>query len=128
MSESIIKNKSFQFAIQVVNLYKLLNSDRKEFVMSKQMLRSGTSVGANVRESQNAQSTADFIHKLSIAQKECDETLYWLELLKTTDYINEAEFSSICSDGNEILKIIRSIILTTKKNSKLKTHNITVSA
>ena len=76
MSESIIKNKSFAFAVRVVNFYKVLTSDRKEFVMSKQFLRSGTSVGANVREAINGQSRADFIHKLAIAQKECDESIY----------------------------------------------------
>ena len=115
---SIVKNKSFQLAIRIVNLYKVLLSERKEFVMSKQLLRSGTSVGANVRESVNAQSTADFIYKLSISQKECDETLYWLELLKETDYITETEFTSMHNDATEILKIIRSIIITTKqKNS-----------
>ena len=95
----------------------LLNSERKEFVMSKQFLRSGTSVGANVREAINAQSKADFVHKLAIAQKECDESLYWLELLKETKYINETEFISMSDDAVEILKIIRSIILTTKSNS-----------
>jgi four helix bundle protein len=119
MSDSIVKHKSFQFAIRVVNLFKLLSGERKEFVLSKQLLRSGTSVGANVREALNAQSPADFIHKLSIAQKECDETLYWLELLKETNYINETEFTSMHNDAIEILKIIRSIILTTKQ----KIHN-----
>lgn len=117
---SIVKNKSFQFAVRTVNLYKVLLSERKEFVMSKQLLRSGTSVGANVREAVNAQSTADFIHKLSISQKECDETLYWLELLKETNYITETEFESLHNDATELLKIIRSIILTTKQ----KTHNL----
>ncbi|MCC7051324.1 MAG: four helix bundle protein [Bacteroidia bacterium] len=119
MSESIVKTKSFQFAVRVVNLYKLLITDRKEFVMSKQMLRSGTSVGANVREAVNAQSPADFVHKLAIAQKECDETIYWLELLKETEYLNNTEFTSLNVDATEILKIIRSIILTTKQ----KIHN-----
>ena len=118
MSESIVKNKSFLFAIRIVNLYKLLVNERKEFVLSKQLLRSGTSVGANVREAINAQSPADFIHKLAIAQKECDETLYWIELLKETEYLEKKEFSSINKDANELLKIIRSIILTSKK-----THN-----
>lgn len=89
MSESIIKNKSFDLAIRGVNFYKYLVSEKKEFVMSKQFLRSITSVGANVREAVNAQSKADFIHKLSISQKECDETMYWLELLKETDYFSE---------------------------------------
>jgi len=117
MSESIIKNKSFAFAVRVVNFYKILNSDRKEFVMSKQFLRSGTSVGANVREAINGQSKADFIHKLAIAQKECDESIYWLELLKETKYISETEFISMNNDASELLKIIRSIIMTSKSNS-----------
>jgi four helix bundle protein len=85
-------------------------------------MRSGTSIGANVREAVNGQSTADFIHKLFIAQKECDECLYWLELLKETNYIDEKEFTSMNKDGNELLKIIRSIILTSKENALL-THN-----
>jgi four helix bundle protein len=117
--DNIVKTKSFQFAIRVVNLYKQLSVERKEFVLSKQLLRSGSSVGANIREAANAQSPADFIHKLSIAQKECDETLYWIELLKETHYINETEFTSMHNDATEILKIIRSIILTIKK----KNHN-----
>ncbi len=116
MSESIVKNKSFELAIKGVNFYKYLVSEKKEFVMSKQFLRSVTSVGANVREAVNAQSKADFIHKLSISQKECDETMYWLELLKQTDYIFENEFNSIHQQSNEVLKIIRSIIITSKKN------------
>lgn len=116
MSESIIKNKSFQLAITGVNFYKFLVSEKKEYVMSKQFLRSVTSVGANVRESINAQSKADFIHKLSISQKECDETMYWLELLKETNYISESDFKSIYEQSNEVLKIIRSIIITSKKN------------
>lgn len=117
MSESIVKSKSFQFAVRVVNLFKILSTERKEFVLSKQFLRSGTSVGANVREAINPQSPADFVHKLAIAQKECDETLYWLELLKETNYINETEFKSMHNDATEVLKIIRSIILTCKKKN-----------
>ena len=116
MSESIVKNKSFELAIKGVDFYKYLVSEKKEFVMSKQFLRSVTSVGANVCEAVNAQSKADFIHKLSISQKECDETMYWLELLKQTDYISENEFNSIHQQSNEVLKIIRSIIITSKKN------------
>ena len=88
-----------------MNLYKHLCEERKEYVLSKQVLRSGTSIGANIREAINAQSPADFIHKCAIAQKECDETLYWLELLKESKYI----------DAEELLKIIRSIILSSKK-------------
>lgn len=113
MSENIVKSKSFAFAVRTVNFYKILN-ERKEFILSKQLLRSGTSVGANVREAINGQSKADFIHKLSICQKECDESIYWLELLKATNYINEKEFNSMYDDAVELLKIIRSIIITTK--------------
>jgi len=120
MSNSIIKTRSFQFAIQMVNFYKLLISEQKEFVMSKQVLRAGTSVGANVREAMNAQSTADFIHKMAIAQKECDETLYWLELLKETGYVNEAVFTPMQKEATELLKIIRSIIITVKKKQNPK--------
>jgi len=121
MRRNIIKDKSFQFAVKVVNLYKTLSHERKEFVLSKQLLKPGTSVGANVREAINAESKADFIHKLAIAQKECDETMYWMELLRETDYINEKEFAGLHGESGEILKIIKSIILTTKKK---KTHNL----
>ena len=120
MSErkSIIKDKSFVFAIRVVNLYKYLSETKKEFILSKQLLRSGTAVGALVREAQNAESKADFIHKLAIAQKECDETIYWIELLKKTNYLNDNEFESMSSEATELLKMIRSAIITTKKNNK----------
>ena len=118
MSESIIKKKSFELAVIGIQLYKCLVSDKKEFVMCKQFLRSITSVGANVREAVNAQSKSDFIHKLSISQKECDETMYWLELLKDTDYISDEEFKNIYPKCEEVLKIIRSIIITSKA-----THN-----
>jgi four helix bundle protein len=121
MSESIVKTKSFELAVRGVNFYKWLVAERKEFVMSKQFLRSITSVGANVREAVNAQSKPDFIHKLSIAQKECDESMYWLEILKETDFISTIEFDSIHNQCNEVLKIIRSILITTKK--KLITYN-----
>ena len=117
MNESIVKKKSFELAIRGVNFYKFLISEKKGFVMSKQFLRSVTSIGANVREAINAQSKADFIHKLSISQKECDETMYWLELLKETNYISDLEFNSLHEQSTEVLKIIRSIIITSKKNS-----------
>ena len=118
MSESIVKRKSFELAILGVNFYKIIVSEKKEFVMSKQFLRSITSIGANIREAVNAQSKADFIHKLSISQKECDETMYWLELLRETGYISNDEFNRIYPHCEEVLKIIRSIIITSKK-----THN-----
>ncbi len=119
MRENIVVTKSFNFAVRVINLYKVLAS-RKEFVMSKQFLRSGTSVGANIREAHNGESDKDFIHKLAISQKEYDETRYWLELLKETKFLNETEFKSIYNDATELLKLLKSIIVSTKKriNSK----------
>jgi four helix bundle protein len=107
--------KSFSFAIRIVKLYQYLVAEKKEYVLSKQLLRSGTAVGALIREAQNAESKADFIHKLGIAQKECDETSYWLELLKETDYLRNDEFESINGNAIELLKIIRSSILTIKQ-------------
>ena len=111
---SIIKEKSFSFSIRIVKLCKYLNDEKKEYILAKQLLKSGTSIGANVREALNAESRLDFIHKLAIAQKECDETLYWLELLKETDIISLKEFDSIYSNASELLKMIRSIIIKSK--------------
>lgn len=121
-TKSILKDKSFAFAIEIVKTYKVLVEEKREYVMSKQLLRSGTSVGANIREAKNAESTNDFIHKLGIAQKECDETLYWLELLKETDFLNEPKFLDLSDQANQILKMIRSTILTIKQKN-LKSHN-----
>ena len=87
MKENILKNKSFEFAIRIVNLYKFLTLEQKEYILLKQVLRSGNSVGAMIREAEFGQSKSDFIHKLSIAQKEINETIYWLELLFKTDYL-----------------------------------------
>ncbi len=113
--EIILKIKSFDFAVRVTRLYKYILEKYHENVLNKQMLRSGTAIGAMVREAQNAESKADFIHKLAIAQKECDETLYWLELLKATDFITKKEFDSMNVDATTLLKMIRSAIITTKK-------------
>ncbi len=117
MSEgkSILKDKSFAFAVRIAKVYKHLSDSKKEFVLSKQLLRSGTSIGANIREANNAESTADFIHKLAIAQKETDETLYWLEILNSIELLTKKEFDSLYKDGLELLKMIRSSILTIKK-------------
>lgn len=112
--KSIIKDRSFDFAKRIIKLYQHLTDARKEFTLSRQVLRSGTAVGALVREAQNAESKADFIHKLAIAQKECDETIYWLELLMETGYLEQKEFSSINEEATGLLKMIRSAILTTK--------------
>ena len=114
MKENIIKDKSFDFAIRIVKLYQYLCADKKEFVLSKQLLRSGTSIGAMIREAEHAESKQDFIHKFAIAQKEANEVVYWLELLKATDYLNAKEFENINNDAIAILKLITSIIKTTK--------------
>ena len=119
--KSLIVKKSFGFAVRIVKLYKYLIDIKKEFILSKQLLRSGTSIGANVREAHNAESKADFVHKMGIAQKETDETIYWLELLYNTEFLTQKEFESIQMEAVEILKIIKSIILTSKQN--LKFHN-----
>ncbi|WP_338790786.1 four helix bundle protein (plasmid) [Bernardetia sp. Wsw4-3y2] len=118
MNKGILKQKSFHFAVRIVNLYKYLADQHKEYVLSKQILRSGTSVGANIREAEFAQSNLDFIHKLSISQKEINETIYWLELLKETNYIKEEQFKSLNNDAIEILKIITSSIKTMKGKIK----------
>ena len=115
---SILGDKSLQFALSIIEVYKLLVSEKKEFVLSKQVLRSGTSIGANIREAQNAESKMDFIHKLAIAQKECDETLYWLELLFKSNYLQQNKYEEMSGKAQEIIKMLRSSILTVK--SKLK--------
>lgn len=116
MDKSIIKNKSFAFAVRIVKLYKYICKDKREYTLSKQLLRSGTSVGAMVREAEYAETTKDFLHKLAIAQKEINETIYWLALLKETEYLESHHYESINEDAVEIIKILTSIIKTTKKN------------
>lgn len=115
-SKNILKEKSFALALRIIKLYKFLVENKKEYVMSKQVLRSGTSVGAMIREAQNAESKMDFVHKLAIAQKECDESLYWLELLVQSDYITDESFKSVYGETEQVFKMIKSAILTTKKN------------
>ena len=110
-----IENKSFEFAVRMVNLYKFLSNDKKEFVLSKQVLRSGTSIGANVAEAQKAQSRPDFNAKLNIALKEANETYYWLKLLHRTEYISDEAFSSLQTDINEIISILVTICKQTNK-------------
>jgi four helix bundle protein len=114
--ENVIKNKSFVFAIRIVKLYQFLCETKKEFILSKQLLRSGTAVGALIREAEHAESRADFKHKMSIAQKEINETLYWLELLIETGYLTNEQFKSINKDAVEIIKLLTSIIKSTKAN------------
>lgn len=111
---NIIETKSFNFAVRIVKLYKFLCDQKKEFTLSKQLLRSGTSIGANVAEAQQAQSKADFISKINIALKEASETKYWIKLLNATNYLSTNELDSILSDCVEIEKILVSILKTSK--------------
>jgi len=115
-----LKEKSFAFAIRIVNAYKYLVSEKREFVMSKQLLRSGTAVGALYREAEQAESKADFVHKLGIAQKECNETLYWLELLHASSFLTTHEFEGLHTDATELIKLITRIILSSKNNQSTK--------
>lgn len=119
MRENIIKTKSFALAIQIVSAYKEITERHKETVMSRQLLRSGTSIAANVREGINAQTAKDFIHKFSISQKETNETIFWLDLLRETEYINEARYQDLMNEAKQVYKIITSIIITKKKNLNL---------
>jgi len=114
-SESIIAGKAYAFALEIVKIYKLLVNERKEFVLSKQLLRSGTSIGANINEALAGQSKRDFVYKLNIALKEARETIDWLHLLKDSEYINVVEFESLNNNCNEIIKMLSSIIITTKE-------------
>ena len=116
MRENVVKNKSFAFSVRIVRLYQFLCEQKKEFVLSKQLLRSGTSVGAMVREAEHAETKNDFKHKMSIAQKEINECIYWLELLKETGYLTIAQFNSIQNDAVEIIKIVTAILKSTKSN------------
>ncbi len=112
--ESILEQKSFQFAIRTVNLCKYLRDTKKEYTLSNQLLRSGTSIGANIAEAQQAQSKEDFISKLSIALKETTETIYWLKLLSATGYLSEKEYLSILEDCVELEKMLVSSVKTSK--------------
>lgn len=114
-ADNIILSKSKAFAVRIVRLYQYLCNDKKEFVLSKQLLRSGTSIGANVKEAVRGQSKPDFISKMSIALKEAAETEYWLELLYETDYLDETQFQSIYMDNQELLKILTSIVKSSKE-------------
>lgn len=117
MKESVLKSKSFVLAVRIVKLYKYLCEQKKEYVLSKQVLRSGTSVGAMVREAEYSESKADFSHKMGIARKELNETLYWLELLLQTEYITQTEYDSLSADAIEIIKMLTTSIKTAKNIS-----------
>ena len=111
----VLDDKTYSFALRIIKAYKYLSS-KNEYVLSKQLLRSGTSIGANCREATYAQSKQDFISKLSIALKETNETIYWLELMHDAEYLTDDAFNSIHNDGLEILKLLISIIKTSKSN------------
>lgn len=115
MKQNVIKDKSFKFAVDIVNLYKSLAYNKKEFVMSRQLLKSGTSVGANIREAEFAQSKADFISKMSISLKEANETDYWLDLLYETGFVEENDFKVFKLKSVEMIKLLVSIVKTSKK-------------
>lgn len=114
MKQNIVAEKSIAFAIRIVRAYKFLCNEKKEYVLSKQLLRSGTAIGALIREAEHAESKADFIHKLSIALKEANEADYWLFILLESEYLSKTEYDSIQNDCQELLKLLVSIIKTTK--------------
>jgi len=111
-------SKSYAFAFRVVEVCRHLMNEKKEFILSKQFLRSGSAVGALYREAQHAESRADFIHKLSIAQKECNESIYWIDLLHDGKYLNPESYQQLSSDANELMSILTAMIKTAKANSK----------
>ena len=116
MKESVIHQKSYAFAVRIVRLSQYLSNEKREFVLSKQVLRSGTSIGANVEEASGGQSKRDFLAKMSIAYKEARETVYWLRLLKDTDYLTPVEFHSIHADADELCRILSKIQTSTKQS------------
>lgn len=117
---NILGEKSFEFAIRIVNLYKFLTKEQNEQVLSKQILRSGTSIGAMISESEHSESKMDFIHKLAIAQKEANETIYWLKLLHATNYLEAKAYKSILDDATDLIKILTASIKTAKR--KIRTE------
>lgn len=121
-----LREKTLILAIRIVKLCKYLREEKKEFTISGQIIRSGTNPGAMVREAKNAESSKDFIHKLSVGQKETGETQFWLELLYETDYISKTEFESLYETTKDVMNLIRSSILTKKKNMALKAISILV--
>lgn len=119
-----VQEKSKAFAVRIIRLYQYLTDEKKEKILSKQVLRSGTSIGANIKECIRAQSTADFLSKMQIALKEASETEYWLELLGETDYITDKASDSLLNDCRELIRLITSIVKTTKENNQLTLNEI----
>ena len=118
MKKNILKDKSFLFAVRIVNLYKFLKNQHGEYIISQQLIRSGTSVGAIVREAEHTESLKDFIHKLSIGLKEANESKYWLDLLFATEFINKKMFESLNIDCEELLKLLTASVKTSKLKIK----------
>jgi four helix bundle protein len=116
MKENIVKDESFKFAVRVINLYKFLCNDKKEYVLSKQVLRSGTSIGSNIEEADGGITMSDYSKKISMAYKEAKETNYWIRLLWETDYIDSKIFNSLRKDCDELCKLLFSILKTTRIN------------
>ena len=116
MSKHIVRDKSFSFALRIIKLYKYLSEEKREYILSKQVLRSGTAVGALIREAEQGESKADFVHKLAIALKEAKETEYWLDLLFHSEYIEQKSYDSIHADVEELIKLLVSIIKTSKQS------------
>lgn len=117
IGDGVLRSKSKAFAIRIIKLYQYITKEKREMVLSKQLLRSGTAIGASQREGEFAESKPDFIHKYAIAQKECNETLYWLELLYETEYLSEQEYKSIYADAEEIMRLLTSSIKTAKSHA-----------
>ena len=113
-NNNLISIRSFQFALQIIKLFRFVQETKKEYHLSKQLLRSATSIGANVREAEHAQSKRDFVHKMAIALKEANETRYWLELIYHSDYIDYEIFKDLLKENTDLIKILASIIKTTK--------------
>ena len=114
---NVVKEKSFAFAIRIVKLHRFLCAEKREFVLSRQLLRSGTAIGALVREAEQAESKLDFVHKMAIALKEDNETEYWILLLRETEYLSPKESKSILGDTTELLKLLTSIIKTARQSN-----------
>ena len=122
MRENTLKIKSFAFSIRIFKLSQFLQNDKREFIISKQVARSGTSVGAMIREAEHSESKPDFIHKLAIAQKEINETIYWLEVLHAVEFLSHEQFNSLSRDAVELIKLLTTALKTAKLNLKLINH------
>jgi four helix bundle protein len=114
--ENIVMTKSYAFSLRVIKMYKYLVYEKKEYVLSKQLLRSGTSIGALIREGEHAQSRVDFLNKMNIALKEANETQYWVELLRDSDYLSSVESLSILEDASELIRLLASIVKSIKQS------------